>query len=97
MAGIGCQASGVQSMNTQPMVCVWSWENGRRAVPVRTDAIQRAEWRALLWRPFRLREGGSVRLWDRVWVSLEGVGGLGGMEDSPGRRVLHRAWGLVCS
>ena len=56
MGGIGCLASGVQSLKTQPRDRVWSWEIGRPDVPERTQAPRRAEGRALLWR--------SVRVWD---------------------------------
>ena len=38
----------------------------------------------------RLALSGSATV---LWVPLESVGGLGGMEDSPGRRVLYRALG----
>ena len=47
MGGIGYQASGVQSLNTQTRVRVWSLEHGRAEVPVRTQALGRPEVRAL--------------------------------------------------
>ena len=34
MGGIGCQVSGVQSLNTQTKVWVWSLEHGRSELPV---------------------------------------------------------------
>ena len=79
MGGIGCQASGVQSLNTQTKVSVWSLEHGRPEVPVQTQALGRPEVRALLWWP--------VRLWDSVVVSSEGVGGFRGLGGFLGKVV----------
>ena len=56
MGGIGCHASGVQRLKSQPRQRVRSWEIGRPDVPVQTQAPRRSEWRALLWRP--------VSVWD---------------------------------
>ena len=51
MGGIGCHASGVQSLKSQPRERVRSWEIGRPDLPGQTQAPGRSEGRALLWRP----------------------------------------------
>ena len=85
MGWIGCQASGVQSLNTQTRVRVWSLEHGRPEVPVRTQALGRPELRALLWWPVRLRHC--------VVGSSEGVGGFRGHGGFLGQEVSAQGHG----
>ena len=82
-------ASGVQSLNTQTRVRIWSLEHGRPEVPVRTQALGSPELRAVLWWPVRLR--------DCVVVSSEGVGGFRGHGVFLGPDVPAKARGPDCS
>ena len=67
--GTGCQSSGARSLNTQPRVRVWLFKNGRRGLSVQSQALHRAQLRAKLWRPTRLRDCGVGVLGRCGWIS----------------------------
>ena len=85
MGGIGCHASGVQRMKTQPRDRVRSWDIIRPDVPVQHRLLGGLSGGHC---SDSASASGIV-----VWVSTEGLGGFTGHGNFSSRRDLRKAMG----